>query len=45
MGTIMPEALEGYMYVNKISDENTKWMKINLLRSKGDALSSFQWFV
>ena len=45
MGPITPEALGGYKYVSKISDEHTKWAEIYLLKSKGDALNLFQSFV
>ena len=40
MGPLTPEALWGYKYVIKISDENTKWTQPYLLKSKHDALSS-----
>ena len=42
MGPITPEALGGYKYVSKISDEYTKWTEIYLLKSKHDALIAFQ---
>ena len=45
MGPMTPEALGGYKYVSKNSDEHTKWMEMYLLMSKDDALSSFQSFV
>ena len=45
MGPITPEALGGYKYVSKISDEHTKWTETYLLKSKDDALSTFQSFV
>ena len=45
MGPLTPEALGGYMYITKISDEYTKWTEPYLLKSKHDALSSFQVFV
>ena len=45
MEPLTPEALGGYKYVTKISDEYTKWTEIYLLKSKHDALSSFQMFV
>ncbi|CAN0542042.1 unnamed protein product, partial [Laminaria digitata] len=45
MGPLTPEALGGYMYITKISEEYTKWTETYLLKSKHDALSSFQVFV
>ncbi|CAN0476461.1 unnamed protein product, partial [Laminaria digitata] len=45
MGPLTPEALGGYKYITKISDEYTKWTETYLLKSKHDALSSFQVFV
>ena len=45
MGPITPPALGDYRYVSKISDEYTKWTEIHLLKSKRDALHSFQAFV
>ena len=42
MGPLTPEALGGYTYITKISDEYTKWTEPYLLKSKHDALSSFQ---
>ena len=45
MGPLTSEALGGYKYITKISDEYTKWTEPNLLKSKHDALSSFQVFV
>ena len=45
MGAITTEALGGYTYVSKISDEHTEWTEICLLKSKGDALISLQLFV
>ena len=44
-GTLTPEALGGYKYITKISDEYTMWTEPYLLKSKHDALSSFQVFV
>ena len=41
MGPLIPEALGGYEYITKISDEYTKWTETYLLNSKHDALSSF----
>lgn len=45
MGSIIPEALRGYKYVSKISDEHTKWTETYLLKSKNNALSTFKAFV
>ena len=45
MGPLTPEALGGYKYSTKISDEYPKWTERYLLKSKHDALSSFQVFV
>ena len=45
MGPLTPEALGGYKYITKISDEYTKWTEPYLLKSKHDDLSSFQVFV
>ena len=45
MGPITPEALGGYKYVSKNSDECTKWTEIHLLKSKHDALIAFQSFI
>ena len=45
MGPLTPEALGGYKYVAKISDEYTKWTETYLLKPKHDALSSCQVFV
>ena len=41
----MPEALGGYKYVSKISDEHTKWTKMCILKSKDGALHIFLSFV
>ena len=45
MGQFTPEALGGYEYVSKISDEHTKWTEIYFLESKDGALHAFQSFV
>ena len=45
MGQFTPEALRGYKYVSKISDEHTRWTEIYLLKSKDGALHAFQSFV
>ena len=45
MGQFTPEALGGYKYVSKISDEYTRWTEIYLLKSKDGALHAFQSFV
>ena len=45
MGQFTPEALGGYKYVSKISDEHTRWTEIYLLKSKDGALHAFQSFV
>ena len=45
MGYFTPEALGGYKYVSKISDEHTRWTEIYLLKSKDSALHAFQSFV
>ena len=45
VGPLTPEALGGYKYITKISDEYTNWTQPYLLKSKHDALSSFQIFV
>ena len=45
MGPFTPEALGGYKYVSKISDEHTRWTEIYLLKSKDGALHAFQSFV
>ena len=44
MGPLTPEALGGYKYSTKISDEHTKWAETYLLKSKHEALASFQVF-
>ena len=45
MGALTPEALGGYEYVAKISDEHIKRTATYLLKSKHDSLSSFLLFV
>ena len=45
MGQFTPEALGGYKYVSKISDEHTRWTEIYLFKSKDGALHAFQSFV
>ena len=45
MGPFTPEALRGYKYASKISDEHTRWTEIYLLKSKDGALHAFQSFV
>ena len=45
MGPSTPDALGSYKYITTISDEYTKWTEPYLLKSKHDALSSFQAFV
>ena len=45
MGQFTPEALGGYKYVSKISDEHTRWTEIYLLKCKDGALHAFQSFV
>ena len=45
MRQFTPEALGGYKYVSKISDEHTRWTEIYLLKSKDGALHEFQSFV
>ena len=45
MGQFTPEALGGYKYVSKISDEHTRWTEIYFLKSKDGALHAFQSFV
>ena len=45
LGQFTPEALGGYKYVSKISDEHTRWTEIYLLKSKDGALHAFQSFV
>ena len=45
MGQFTPEALGGYKYVSKISDEHTTWAEIFLLKSKDGTLHTFQSFV
>ena len=45
MEQFTPEALGGYKYVSKISDEHTRWTEMYLLKSKDGALHAFQSFV
>ena len=45
MGQFKPEALGGYKYVSRSSDEHTRWTEIYLLKSKDGALHTFQSFV
>ena len=45
MGPFTPEALGGYKYVSKISDEHIRWTEIYILKSKDGALHAFQSFV
>ena len=45
MGQFTPEALGGYKYVSKISDEHIRWTEIDLVKSKDGALHAFQSFV
>ena len=45
MGQFTPEALGGYKYVSKISEENTKWTETCLFKSKDGALHAFQSFL
>ena len=45
MEQFTPEALGGYKYVSKISDEHTRWTEIYLLKSKDGALHAFQSFL
>ena len=45
MGKFTPEALGGYKYVSKISDEHTRWTEIYLLKSKDGAFHAFQSFL
>ena len=45
MGPFTPEAVGGYKYVSKISDEYTRWTEIYLLKSKDGALHALQSFV
>ena len=45
MGQFTPEALGGYKYVSKVSDEHTRWTEIYLFKSKDGALHAFQSFV
>ena len=42
MGPLTLEALGGYNYVTKISDEHTRRTETYLLKSKHDDLGSFQ---
>ena len=41
MGPILPEALGGFKYVCKISDEYTRWTDIYLLKTKDGTLHPF----
>ena len=43
-GQFTPEALEGYRYVSKISDEHTRWTEIYLHKSEDGAPHAFQSF-
>ena len=45
MGPLTSEALGGYKQITKISNAHTKWTETYLLKSKHDALTSFQVFV
>ena len=45
MGQFTPEALGGYKYVSKISDEHTRGTEIHFLKSKDGAFHAFQSFV
>ena len=45
MGPLTPEALGDYKFITNISDEHSKWAETYLLKSKHDALTSFQVFV
>ena len=45
MGQFTLEALGGYKFVSKISDEHTRWTEIYFLKSKDGALHPFQSFV
>ncbi|CAN0043303.1 unnamed protein product [Sphacelaria rigidula] len=45
MGPIMPEALGGFKYVCKISDEYTRWTEIYLQKAKDDSLHALQSYV
>ena len=45
MGQFTPEALGGYTYFSKISDEHTRWTEIYLLKSKDGTLHAFHSFV
>ena len=45
MDPFKPAARGGYEYVNKITDQYTKWTAVYLLGTKGQALASLQLFV
>ena len=45
MGQFTSEALGGYKYVSKISEEHTRWTEMYILKSKDGALHAFQSFV
>ncbi|CAN0101383.1 unnamed protein product, partial [Sphacelaria rigidula] len=45
MGSIMPEALGGFKYVCKISDENTRWTEIYLEKTNNGTLHTFQSYI
>ncbi|CAM9377991.1 unnamed protein product, partial [Sphacelaria rigidula] len=45
MGPIMPEALGGFKYVCKISNEYTRWTEIYLQKIKDGTLHAFQSYV
>ena len=45
MGPMLPEALGGFKYVCKISDEYTRWTEIYLLKTKDGTLHAFQSYV
>ncbi|CAM9739715.1 unnamed protein product [Sphacelaria rigidula] len=44
-GPIMPEALGGFKYVCKISDECTRWTEVYLQKPKDGTLNAFQFYV
>ena len=45
MGPILPEALGGFKYVCKISDEYTRWTETFLLKAKDGTLHAVQSYV
>ena len=45
MGPFPPEAIGGYKYVSKITDEYTEWTAVYLLTNKNQALQSLRLFV